>query len=101
MLAGTVIKKSCSSIGPIWQGRAYYALRKLSIPGAILLDANTRKLLSTTSKSASACVSFIDTNGQCWKHVSHKYYIIVKSNNVVLTALREWDNQGHPSLLKH
>src|SRR6218665_3305006 len=29
MLAGTVIKKSCSSIGPILEGRAYYALRKL------------------------------------------------------------------------
>ena len=27
MLAGTVIKKSCISIGPILEGRAYYALR--------------------------------------------------------------------------
>ena len=29
MLAGIVIKKSCSSIGPILEGHAYYVLRKL------------------------------------------------------------------------
>ena len=27
MLAGTVIKKSCSSIGPVLEGRAYYVLQ--------------------------------------------------------------------------
>jgi len=44
MLAGTVIKKSCSSIGPILEGRAYYALRKLWILSAILLDVHTIKV---------------------------------------------------------
>ena len=45
MLVETVIKKSCSSIGPILEGRAYYALRKLwIILSATLLDAHTSKV---------------------------------------------------------
>ena len=95
MLAGTYIKKSCSSIGPILDGRAYYALRKLSILSAILLDAHTRQLhvISTPIKSASASMVFIMVSVGKMFHTNIILWLKVK----MLTALCEWTTRGiHP-----